>query len=255
MKNNRKDYLILLALVLVLLVFGILIGRRYWLNNQTGPAVTTVTEEPRHFREVRLYFGGQDAMYLMAETRVLENCVDDQVCLQQTVQALIDGPVGSLAPIMSPRTLVRSVSEQGGVATIDFSRELVDGHPGGSASELFTVYGLANTLAENFPYIRQVRILIEGQSVESLKGHVDLTGPITADFRYVRQQLPQSKSAEDSAREAAEAASAADRSQFSLPAEEELSGEEIVPQEEEPIDLPEEGFPYDDSLPIEEDTP
>ncbi len=59
-------------------------------------------------------------------------------------------------------------------------------HPGGSISELFTVYGLANTLAVNFPHVRQVRILIEGEAVESLKGHVGLRDAVKADFRYSR---------------------------------------------------------------------
>jgi len=59
-------------------------------------------------------------------------------------------------------------------------------HPGGSASELLTVYALANTIAANFPDYNQVRIWIEGQAQETLKGHLDLTRPIAADFGYCR---------------------------------------------------------------------
>ena len=47
---------------------------------------------------------------------------------------------------------------------------------------------LADTLASNYPHIRQVRILIEGAEVESLKGHVDLRRPVPADFSLVRRQ-------------------------------------------------------------------
>jgi hypothetical protein len=133
-------------------------------------------------------------------------------------------------PIMPAQTRVLGISEQNGVASVDFSGDLVAGHPGGSVSELFTLYGLADTLAENFPHIRQVRILIEGQPVESIKGHVDLRRPVAADFRLVRRR--QSVSREDAA-SAAEAASIADRNRDAISAE-----EDYLPRDEE---LPAEG--------------
>ena len=73
-----------------------------------------------------------------------------------------------------------------GTASLDFSKGLLADHPGGSMPELLTVYGLADTLAENFPYVRQVRILVDGKPVPSIKGHVDLRRPVQADFNYTR---------------------------------------------------------------------
>jgi hypothetical protein len=49
-----------------------------------------------------------------------------------------------------------------------------------------TAYGLANTLVVNFPHIRQVRLLVEGRPLETLKGHVDLREPLPADFSLAR---------------------------------------------------------------------
>jgi hypothetical protein len=92
----------------------------------------------------------------------------------------------------------------GGTAVIDFSRDLVSSHPGGSSSELLTVYGLANSLAANFPHIRQVRILVDGEPVESLKGHVDLSRPVQADFSFSR--LPDDAEKEISEAEAGDEA-------------------------------------------------
>ncbi|MEZ4601585.1 MAG: GerMN domain-containing protein [Syntrophotaleaceae bacterium] len=179
--------IVILVLLLALLVIGVLLFQKYRSAAPQLPAATETVEEPQVIREVRLYFGDDEALFLVAETRELENCLEDEACLQQTVQALLDGPSGDLIPIMPKNVAIRSVSEQEGVATIDFSREFVTGHPGGSVSELFTVYGLANTLADNFPYIRQVRILVEGQAIETLKGHVDLSRAVAADFRFVRR--------------------------------------------------------------------
>ena len=82
-----------------------------------------------------------------------------------------------LTPIFSTHTVLRGVKEDGSTALVDFSKDLIAGHPGGSVAELLTVYGLADTLAENFPHIRQVRILIDGEPVETIKGHIYLRQP------------------------------------------------------------------------------
>lgn len=183
-----KDRLLLIAFALILLVFGGLVGRKYWIK--THPAQTPTLndlKEPVGLRDVVLYFGDPAGVVLLAETREITGCQDGQACLETTLQALIDGPLGDLVPILPAQTRLISVVEQDGLATADFSRELISGHPGGSVSELFTAYGLVNTLAENFPHIRQLRILVEGEVVASLKGHVDLREPINADFRFTRQ--------------------------------------------------------------------
>ena len=62
-----------------------------------------------------------------------------------------------------------------GVAYVDFSRELVQNHPGGSSAEELTVYSLSNTLITNFPAIKMVTILVEGREIQSIAGHLDLT--------------------------------------------------------------------------------
>lgn len=183
-----KDRLLLIAFVLILLVFGGLIGRKYWIK--THPAeIPTVNDqaEPTGLRDVVLYFGDPAGVVLLAETREISGCQDGQACLETTLQALIDGPIGDLVPVLPAQTRILSITEQDGLATVDFSRELISGHPGGSVSEIFTAYGLVNTLAENFPHIRQLRILVEGEAVISLKGHIDLRQPISADFRFTRQ--------------------------------------------------------------------
>jgi len=182
-----KDHLLLFAFVLILLVFGGLIGRKYWIKTHPAePLTVSDREEPAGLRDVVLYFGDPAGVVLLAETREITGCHDGQDCLEATLQALIDGPIGELVPILPAQTRLLSVTVQDGLATLDFSRELISGHPGGSVSELFTAYGLVNTLAENFPHIRQLRILVEGEAVTSLKGHIDLRQPISADFRFTR---------------------------------------------------------------------
>ncbi len=186
MKSPCKDRLLLFAFILILLVFGGLIGRKYWIKTHPVTPTVSTREEPAGLRDVVLYFGASDGLLLLPETREITGCQDNQVCIENTLRSLIDGPIGDLVPILPAQTRLLNVTEQDGLATVDFSRELINNHPGGGISELFTVYGLINTLAENFPHIRQVQILIEGEPVTSLKGHVDLSQPLSADFGLTR---------------------------------------------------------------------
>jgi hypothetical protein len=182
--TSYRDRLVLCAFLLILVVFGALVARKYYSATAPPPLPSDAPREPGQMREVLLYFGAPDGRRLVTEARQIEGCLDEGECLRETVQALVDGPVGELLPVFPSHAVVLGVTVEGGTASVDFSRDLADAHPGGSLSELLTVVGLANTLAANFPHIRQVRILLEGAPVETLKGHVDLRQPVPADFAF-----------------------------------------------------------------------
>ena len=59
------------------------------------------------------------------------------------------------------------------------------GHTGGSAKEMFAVYSIVNSLALNIPEIRRVGILIEGEAVDTLNGHMDLRRPLRPDSSMI----------------------------------------------------------------------
>jgi hypothetical protein len=61
---------------------------------------------------------------------------------------------------------------------IDFSRELRDNHPGGSAAERATVDAILRTIALNFPEVRACTLLVAGEQVETLAGHLALDRPL-----------------------------------------------------------------------------
>jgi hypothetical protein len=186
MKGRRsKDRLVLWAFLIILVAFGILVARKYLATTPEAPvSVPQGQQEPKQLREVILYFGAPDGIYLVPEAREIEDCLEEAECIDGTVQALVNGPVGDLVPILPSHTVVRNVTVEDTTAVLDFSPDFISGHPGGSLSELLTVYGLADTLAANFPHIRQVRILVDGQPVDTLKGHVDLRRPVPADFGF-----------------------------------------------------------------------
>jgi len=62
-----------------------------------------------------------------------------------------------------------------GVAVVDMNAAFADQHRSGILTEQLTVDSLVQTLATNVPGIARVRILIEGNTRETLAGHADLT--------------------------------------------------------------------------------
>jgi spore germination protein GerM len=175
-----------LILVVILFVVGLVVG-----TLQIGKAPEKVAPvadvSSQSAREVVLYFASADGQTLVAESRQITGCELDEDCLRETVQALISGPSGDMVPILPSRTTLQNLTVVDSLVQVDFSRELIDAHPGGAQSELLTVYGLTDTLAVNFPHLRQVQILVEGTPVATLKGHIDLRQPVYPDFSLVEE--------------------------------------------------------------------
>jgi hypothetical protein len=63
-----------------------------------------------------------------------------------------------------------------GTAIADFSDALASETPSGILSEEIAVDSIARTLENNVSALRRLKILIHGQEVDTLAGHVDLTG-------------------------------------------------------------------------------
>jgi hypothetical protein len=61
-----------------------------------------------------------------------------------------------------------------------------DNHPGGSNSELLTIFSVVNSLVLNVNEIERVKILIDGQDTQTLAGHIDLDFPHKAHMLIIR---------------------------------------------------------------------
>ncbi len=83
--------------------------------------------------------------------------------------------------------LLNARVDSSGTAFINFDQGLLKYHPGGSASEMATVYSLTNTLAMNIPAIKRVKILVDGKELETLKGHLDARFPFTPNPELITQ--------------------------------------------------------------------
>jgi len=183
----RSRYLLWAGIVILVVVLGWALLSYLSRPSAPRPSQEVAVEKPLLQREIILYFSAEDGSHLVAETCEIEECTAEEDCLRAAVQALIAGPTGSLVEVLPANTSLLGLQIDGPLVSIDFSADMVNGHPGGTQSELLTVYALTNTLTVNFPHLRQVRILVEGVPVETLKGHVDLRQPVSPDYSLVEE--------------------------------------------------------------------
>jgi spore germination protein GerM len=96
---------------------------------------------------------------------------------KQVLNTLLAGPVDAELRTLPPEAvLLAFYLLPDGTAIADFSEALATSIPSGIASEQLAVNSIARTLEANVPQVRRIKILIHGQEVETLAGHLDLTG-------------------------------------------------------------------------------
>jgi hypothetical protein len=107
---------------------------------------------------------------------------DPAAVAEAALNQLIAGPPEKPFRMMltiPKETEVLSVTVEDNVATVDFSSEIQSLNVG-SGGESAILTAIVNTVCQ-YP-ISSVRLLVEGNEVESLAGHVDITGVLEPDF-------------------------------------------------------------------------
>jgi len=141
---------------------------------------------PAAARTVTLFFIADGDDLLHKETREIAAGPTEADEAEQALTALIQGSEQGLVSPLPPQTRVRQVFiARDGVATVDFSRDVAEGFPYGSSSELAAVYAVVNTLVYNFKPVKKVVLLVEGAERETLGGHVDLSRAFFPDYSIV----------------------------------------------------------------------
>ena len=124
---------------------------------------------------IKVYYPDENATGLVAVEKSIK---DTDNKYQAAVEALMAGTdKKGLANGFPKKAKLLQVTVSGKVAKVDFSRELQKNFVGGSTGEEMLVGSVVNTLTE-FPEIQKVQILVDGQEVETLSGHMDLSQPL-----------------------------------------------------------------------------
>jgi hypothetical protein len=96
---------------------------------------------------------------------------------KQVLNVLLAGPVDTELRTLPPdAVLLAFYLLPDGTGIADFSEAMATSVPSGIASEQLAVDSVTRTLEANVPQVRRLKILIHGQEVETLAGHLDLTG-------------------------------------------------------------------------------
>ena len=193
MEKHKIKNLILLTLALTL---AFLLAMSTSSCSLFNPSTKSSSEEKESMTSevetevIKLYFAksAEDSAYLMPEERKVEK--SDSLPLV-AVQELIKGPeVSDLARTLPETTKVLSVDVDRGIATVDFSKEIItdSGNIGpSSTTELLAIFSIVNTLTE-FPQIKEVKITVEGKSSGQLEGReiADFWGHVGINQSFVR---------------------------------------------------------------------
>ncbi len=133
-------------------------------------------------KKIQIYLSTREGRYLTGLSRWIG---------PGTLDSRIEAALGRLLKDGRPDTipegtrLVKLEIRQNTVYA-DFTGELKTNHPGGSTAEINTVYAIVNTVLLNFPEIKDVQILIEGEKAATLAGHIDISRPIVAQTRVIK---------------------------------------------------------------------
>ncbi|MBM7855453.1 spore germination protein GerM [Desulfohalotomaculum tongense] len=198
MYRKRQRYLIIWGLVLVLACLAACGQETAGEENNVivtpvdspevqEPAAKEVAVLPEVMDKIPvvLYFANHRG-YLVAQQREIPK-VDG--IARMTMQELAKGPEADcgLLPTLPPGTQLKDINIRDGVCIVDWTKELKENHPGGSSSELLTVYSIVNTLTQ-FSTVDKVQILVDGRVVETLAGHVDLSVPLEREDNLITSQ-------------------------------------------------------------------
>jgi hypothetical protein len=150
-------------------------------------AVTPAAAETRRI-QAALFYVAEDGMTLTPVSREVVYGATPAEQARRILEAQVaTAPEGRVSAIPAGSTVRAVYLTPTGEAYVDLGGAIVSGHSGGSLDEALTVYAIVNALAANLPGVTTVQILIEGQEVDSLVGHLDLRHPLGRAIDWVRR--------------------------------------------------------------------
>jgi spore germination protein GerM len=126
----------------------------------------------------------EDESALAPVTIQLALSKDPVLRAKQILNTLLAGPVDSDLRTLPPdAALLSFYLLPDGSAVADFSEALATSSPSGIQSEQLAVDSIARTLEANVGQVKRLKILIHGQELDTLAGHVDLTQFFAVDTK------------------------------------------------------------------------
>lgn len=221
-----RRFAIALVALLVLLLLGLLAGRRVHEARERKQVVPRPTPTrtipppptPIPARLVTVWFESAEDGLFRAEARELPAAVDDVAFLRSLGAAVFEGPrhPSLLRPFPEGWSLRAAYRLADGLAVLDLAPpappppptpdagatpgtpapaepllpELPKRWETGASEEVGAAQSLVLTVTKNLPSVTRVILLVGGEPLETLAGHVDLTHPLRPDASRVADEPP-----------------------------------------------------------------
>jgi len=134
-----------------------------------------------------IYFPAASEDKIMPESRPITWAQSDADRVRQIVLALAEGSHQGYGRVLPASASLHAVFlAADGTAYVDFSNDILSDFQPGIRSETLVIYSIVNSIVSNLPSVKRVQFLIQGQEVETLDGHADLTAAFTPDLTRVK---------------------------------------------------------------------
>jgi predicted small secreted protein len=185
-QHDMKKTLIIAVMAMFLLTSAILAGCSK--NNNTTPGGQNGIQPPEQKLSLVVYYVKltENDTYLVREVHQVSQTQDAvKAALEELINA--NPVVPGAARVLPQATKINSINIKDGLATVDFSRDVLRANVGASG-EAMGIQSIVNTLTE-FPEIKKVSFTVEGKTDEQTMdwwGHVGLYGqPFSRDLSTV----------------------------------------------------------------------
>lgn len=150
------------------------------------PPVDVDAMKKKEKQIVKIYFSDQQERFLKPEKRYVIKESDIALQAKEIVKALLDGSKTGLINTFPEGVIVQETTiKEDGTLLVSFSKNLAKAYQGSSASEMATIYSLTNSITQNIPNIKKVKILIEGKELSSIKGHISTRKAFSPDLELI----------------------------------------------------------------------
>ena len=146
-------------------------------NETKNPSDVNNPNDSMKTMKITVYYPDDAGMSLVPVEREIKFSDDEQKYIS-AVSCLLDAPnEENVIKIFPDGAKIKSIKLDGDTAVVDLDSGITKNFVGGSTGEEFLINSVVETLTE-FDEVNQVRFLIDGQAVETLAGHMDLSEPI-----------------------------------------------------------------------------
>ena len=168
---------ILLMAVLILSVYLWRLKRHAASVPRAAEAAHVAPPQAGPREQVTLYVAYDDPGMLMARAASVPLSEGRQQRADAVLRALLNAYLAEDSPHqLAAGSEIRNVYlVDPGLAVVDMSSAMADGHRSGILVEELTIVSIVQTLSTNVPGINRVKFLVDGKERETLAGHADLS--------------------------------------------------------------------------------